>query len=504
VQVRAVEAYADIGLLLAQAGTTLSDAAAGILEPADERLPLSAGVDALKRVETALHAGVISLEAAETRVANLSGYRLLGPLQTAHDELVRRLPRLRAHAATSDDGLAALIAFSGGAGSRRYLLFSQNPDEVRPTGGYIGTYGVLHVGSGRLTLERYASTESWYNNRPEAVVAPQKAPTPFRLSTPPAAQTIANVNAVADWPQTARLALELWNKGGERPVDGAVSFTPEFLARVLAVVGPVDVPSYGETVNASNLLERADFYTHGEGQLASSDPKQFLVVGFEAREAMAWLNDPVVAGAVARRHWDGVLVPQSAGDFFYGAEFEHSAKNGRGLHRTYDHQVRLQPDGSARVSTNVNILNSELPGPNNVDSLSYITVYGPQGAVLEATSDPGVALEASLAGHPAGAWFRAAAARGQTTLHVAWDAPGLIRRRGDGTWTYQLRWVALPGHASDVLHLRVEPPPGWAWKAGPPPTTVRLDRDLVGSWDLIPARSSFSGDPLNVRPGGGT
>jgi hypothetical protein len=38
---------------------------------------------------------------------------------------------------------AAEAAVMGDDCPRRYLLMSQNPAEVRPTGGFIGTYGVL-------------------------------------------------------------------------------------------------------------------------------------------------------------------------------------------------------------------------------------------------------------------------------------------------------------------------------------------------------------------------
>ena len=60
----------------------------------------------------------------------------------------------------------------GGSGPRRFLLFSQNPDEVRPTGGYIGTYGVLSTRNGHVVLDKFDSTSSWYTTHPQAVLQP--------------------------------------------------------------------------------------------------------------------------------------------------------------------------------------------------------------------------------------------------------------------------------------------------------------------------------------------
>src|SRR5205807_8794081 len=120
---------------------------------------------------------------------------------------------------------------------RRYLLFSQNPDEVRPTGGFIGTYGVLTAGpDAPVALDRYEPIENWTTTHTNARVPNDQLDSVFRFRNPPLPQTLANVNAVPDWPKAARLATELWQRGGEEPVDGVLSVTPAFLARILAVV----------------------------------------------------------------------------------------------------------------------------------------------------------------------------------------------------------------------------------------------------------------------------
>src|SRR5207253_6134577 len=88
-----------------------------------------------------------------------------------------------------------------------------------------------------------------------------QARSPFRFANPPAPQTLANANSVADFAQAGKLAADLWNSAGEPHVDGVVSFTPAFLARILGVIGPVAVPDYGETVDQNNVIDRFTFYT---------------------------------------------------------------------------------------------------------------------------------------------------------------------------------------------------------------------------------------------------
>jgi hypothetical protein len=324
------------------------------------------------------------------------------------------------------------------------------------------------------------------------------------------------VNSVPDWPSAARLAETLWQRGGEAPVDGVVSVTPDFMSRVLTVLGPVTVPQYNETVTASNLIERADYWTHIEGAQQQALPggrKHFLAelahvvvdrlldapssewfdlgkavaAGFDAHEAMAWSNDGGIQDALNSRHWDGAL-PAVGGDFVADAEFEYTAKNGRGLKRVFDHTVELHADRSARIHTRLTINNTEPANPSgllNIDSLSYITMYGPTGAQLDPASDSPDSQEDPVAGHPGAGWGRAADPLASTTLNVWWRVPALLTNAAGGSLEYRLTFRHLPGHSGDLVNLRVAPPPGWRWAGSAPPGQISLDRDLTGIWRLV-------------------
>ena len=408
--------------------------------------------------------------------------------------------------------MAALITFAGGSAPKRYLFLSQNPDEVRPTGGFIGTYGVLTAEGGHIALERYDGIETWTRARPDVQIPVEEIGSLFRFRNPPFPRTLANVNSTPDWPVAARRAAELWVRGGEKPVDGVISFTPGFLGRILAVTGPVDVPAYGETVTAANLNQRLDFHTHQAKPAPGTDRKDFVAAvaevvmqrlleapsskwealgramgqAFDAREAVAWSTDEQVTKALADRHWDGAF-PHFTGDFFFNSEFAFASKNGRDIRRAYNHDVALRPDGSARITTTMTVTN---PAPAeevfNESTFAYHTIYGPEGARLdEWASDPFGFPEPAVAGHPAAGWFKAAGPDGgQVTLTVVWEAPGVARWVKDGTWRYALRWRNLPDHTGDTVKLTVHLPEGWRWKADPPPAEFSLDREMVGAWEL--------------------
>ncbi len=277
------------------------------------------------------------------------------------------------------------------------------------------------------------------------------------------------------------------------------------------MLGPVEVPDYGETVTADNLIERFDFHTKlvEERQQSNVERKAFvaalaeLVVGrmleapasqwrplaqavggsFDAREAMAWVEDPEVAETLARQRWDGAL-PDIAGDFFYDSEFEYASKNGRDLQRTYDHEVQLRADGSARITTKVTIENTGEPGRFNESSLSYLSLYGPQGSLVDEEASDLTIPEPDIAGHPATGGFRQAPPGEETSATVTWEAPAIARQLDDGTWVYSLTWMRIPDHSGDVLNLEVQLPDGWEWDGPAPPERFELEEDLVGAWRL--------------------
>jgi hypothetical protein len=510
-QVKAVDTFATAGLSLSEAGQPLVDAAETVLHPADDRVPISAAMDALRKTQVLLGPAVAAVAKASDDVADLKGTFLIGPLGRARDDLVARLPRIRARATSAGDGLAALTTFAGDSGPRRYLFMSQNPDEVRPTGGFIGTYGVLTADKGQLKLDRYDDILNWTAAHPQAVVDPRQVGPPFQYHEPPLVRTLANVNSGPDFPTAAQLAVNLWKAGGEAPVNGVISFTPGFMGRILAVVGPVSVPSYDETVTAENIDERLDFYTH---RVKGADPakrKDFVAVvaetvmrklldapasqweplgqamgkAFEAKQAMAWSTDAKVAQTLADRHWDGAF-PSQDGDFLFNAEFEYAAKNGRSIHRAYDHHVTVNPDGTARITTTVTITNTAPADPLNNSTLAYLTMYGPEGATVDVNaSDPFGFKEPDAADHPAMGWFRAAQPGGGTaTLKVVWNSLGAVRQDKEGLWRYDLRWLHLPDHVGDTVDLSFDLPPGWSWKGPPPPSRFNLDHEFSGSWRL--------------------
>jgi hypothetical protein len=511
VQVRAVDTFADTGVMLARAGEGIVNAATTVEVSSDRGEALSTSLGRLRTASVSLQSGVQLLDQVKAHIDALSHYRLLGPIGSAQRDAVTRLARVDSEAHSAEQAIQALILFTGGDGPRQYLILSQNPDELRPTGGFMGSYGVLSASGGHVQLARYDDSLTWVGAHSTAVIPAGQVGSPFRFYDPPLEETIADTNNLPDWPTAAQGASKLWSEGGETPVQGVITFTPQFLADVLAVTGPVEIPSYNTTVTAANAITQINFYTHGAGipspgsginrkeflsplgagvmtKLLNAPPAQWRALGeavsraFQARDLMVWSTDPAVQTTLTDRHWDGAL-PKTSGDFFDDAEFEYGAKNGSGLKRSFADQVVIHRDGSAQVTTVVTIHNTEPASDVNDNVLTYYTLYGPPGATLDSNlSDPPVSAEPSLAGHPAAGWFRTVAALSTGSIKVVWDVPALAQQYSDGTWHYTLDFQHIVDNTGDMLHLTVTLPEGATWVGSVPASEVRLAKDVTGTW----------------------
>ena len=152
-QYAAARTLVEIGLDGSAAGTELAEAlqeapaTSATADPAGRFAALLA--DRHKNVEAAL----ASLSDAADRAAGLSADGLVPPLAKA----VRSVKSALREAAPFLDRSEALLQLVSYllSGNHRILVVSQDGAELRPTGGFAGSFGIIDVGHTGVRLERY-------------------------------------------------------------------------------------------------------------------------------------------------------------------------------------------------------------------------------------------------------------------------------------------------------------------------------------------------------------
>lgn len=135
--------------------------------------------------------------------------------------------------------------------TRNYLVVAQTNAEMRATGGFAGSCGMLYVTDGKLELGEFSSFVGLQRdeaNWPELTEEEQAAFGDWMRNK------FDNLNFSPNFVRVGALFAEMWqNVKGER-VDGVVAIDPVFLQSVLALTGEVTT-SNGWVVDGTNAAE---------------------------------------------------------------------------------------------------------------------------------------------------------------------------------------------------------------------------------------------------------
>ena len=229
IQVRGVENLADAGQAVAEAGTSLTDAAAVVFQPRDDTLPVSGAIDASATSTLRSVPPSASWIRRSTRWAPSTATALRAPRRRPLGAVGPPSRRGRQCGRGRGRRGGADISVMGADGSRRYLLMSQNPARCAPPAASSAPTGCWPPTVSAWLWNAMSPSRNWLQAHPDAVVPAEEAGSPFRFYEAhpvPLVQSLANVNNVPDWPQAAQLAIDLWDQGGEKPVTGSFRSPP--------------------------------------------------------------------------------------------------------------------------------------------------------------------------------------------------------------------------------------------------------------------------------------
>jgi hypothetical protein len=424
---------------------------------------------------------------------------LAGPVQSARQEMVGRIdelsPLVETYAAMSD-GLPAILGWHG---TRRYLVLTQNPAELRPTGGYIGSYGILTFDRGHPTERTFRDSALLDFPWDFPVVKPPTELTNYLLG-PGQPWQFADANWSPDFPTSARDALRLYvNESGDDRIDGVIGITTYTIDELLKVTGPIAVPEFdvtiaaGETTLKSIQLTRvprpgesrkaflSSFADHLFERVLAMPPRQWVDLFARAeifgrqRLVLGWFKDPDDQSIAARGGFDG-SVRQDAGDYAYPVDSNvaPASKMNAIVTRSLRLDVTLDRLGNARNTLDITWDNPietaagapyrEVPTLESLRILGmYFRLLAPEGSRIESVSGGSlVKLTApALVGNEAG---RAVIGTylmvppGSTSLRYVWTSPAAA----DATnGRYHLTVQKQPGLLAGPLSLTIQVPDGF-------------------------------------------
>jgi hypothetical protein len=288
----------------------------------------------------------------------------------ALSEVDKQLPRFYKLADTLvavPDRLSNLLGFQE---QKVYLLLSQNNDELRPTGGWIGAYGVLVVKRGAIVAYEFHSSYSPLLKPPKAECPGENPTWWIQLMEP--VWSCFYAQWTADFPTLAGQVKWFYENGGNAyaPIDGIIALDLTGIETLLAALGPVEVSDYEELIDAQNMRSR--FYNYRSRQvegeeeihktflaslsnvvtnnLNGASPEQMVAI-LEAlarmlreKHLLLSFDDPDLAAWVAELGGDGTINP-TTDDYLFVVDSSLIGKVYHSIEESIEYEVRINREG---------------------------------------------------------------------------------------------------------------------------------------------------------------
>ena len=306
-----------------------------------------------------------------------------------------------------------------------YLILSQNSDELRPSGGYISTFGWMTVRNGRVINYSYGPTTATNPNPPPQSMADQVNVPAWWIGYNQPLFAAWDGSWYADFPSTAEMAMWYYNNGNnpQSPVSGVIAIDLAGFEKLMGALESVVVPGYEQVINqesfrrvvydirATGANEQghkrfiADLYQKifDDWQTASADPDTGakllgeVLSGLQEKHIMLYFANEPMNQALTLLGWSGKQESGIGHDYLLVADANLGNKSNRSIIRQFTYDVDIQRDGrlknrlavaydyADRVAANDPAVDAEFHGP--LDYRNLIQVFTPLNSQLESTDE---------------------------------------------------------------------------------------------------------------------
>lgn len=309
------------------------------------------------------------------------------------------------------------LPMSGYPEPKKYLVILQNNQEMRGTGGFIGTVGEVWVDSG--DVEKMVFQDVYSIDLPVSGVWNSPSPVPIARWLEQKNLFLRDANWSPDFPTTADVLLRQYVEQREKagvpvpPLDGLIAFEPDFFKRLLTVIGPVVIED--QEFRADNFFDALQFDVHirfhQEGiptpqrkevvaklgdavfQKVTELPArrwpellQATITSLEQRDVMLFMRDQPLQRALDGRDWSG-RTKHAPIDYLRVIDTNMGSLKTDGV---MEKQILYGLDASnptdLRATVTLRYRNTN-PTPNwrYTRYRNYVRVYVPEGAELIST-----------------------------------------------------------------------------------------------------------------------
>jgi hypothetical protein len=255
-QVKAVEAMAAQGAVVADASSIVADATGNrplsFKAGAVDLTQLNGLAQPLADLET-------KLQGSQVEVGKINEDWLLPLVTDRKDRFSEKLDEAVNDADLAREVVRVAPTLLGGDRPRHYLVAFTTPDEARGRTGFMGDYGEFVVDKGRLDLVKFGRTTELERSggaqayRARHIDGPPDYVARYGQFAP--AQTLRNIQMSPDFPSVASALEQVYPQTGGPQLDGVINLDVDALAGLLRFTGPVQIPNQGIKVDTNSARD---------------------------------------------------------------------------------------------------------------------------------------------------------------------------------------------------------------------------------------------------------
>jgi len=302
--------------------------------------------------------------------------------------------------------------------SGKYLIIFQNNSELRPTGGFIGSFAVATFSGYRL---KNINFDTNIYKLDKSYAANHNIPPPGPLGMIVDKWALRDSNWAISYPESAKKIEWFYQQETGEDLDGVIAVNASVVRDILKITGPIDLPKYQTTINYDNFFTELvtqieQDYFKNQGNILENEPKTILqdlmpVVFREAKthesavlklaykeilqkQILFYANNSQIESAILAKNWGGE-VQKSASDYLAVNQAsivdqkipQVGGKSSVSVAEKIDYEVTKKDDTLVGNLTVTRTHNGNYTWPDGTNH-NWTRILVPEGSVLQtATMD---------------------------------------------------------------------------------------------------------------------
>lgn len=400
--------YGKDGERLIAAGTSAGKAAVALTDFLATAKQFSFGAQGITAATPGVEFAVVAERFAAVKQTVEETNALLSQVGAAHippayadtfQTLQAQLDALTGSVRILNDAIRLLSRFA--TGDQRIVVLLQNSNELRPSGGFLGTYGAFAVHDGRITQQTVSSMYD-IDGQLQTVYQP---PLPVRAVN--TRWYVRDANWFASFPESAAAVSGMYAEVTHVTPDLVIAITPAMAVAGLRLTGPVALPGYDTPLDADNFVEVTQVETSVAYDRTENKPKKMLGVflpifldklaavaqaqpgaflsyltqALRAKDVLLYAPTPDAQGLISSLGFGGAIVPAARDYLGIVSANLGGTKTDLSLEQDAVLTTQVEADGGV-VNTLTLHRRNPLPHTPGLENKSFVRILVPLGSEL--------------------------------------------------------------------------------------------------------------------------